>query len=80
MRICIELDDDAQPIAGWVERVGKPRREFRGMLELMTLLQELRQRDANLRPGGNRADLSGSRMKHGLEQSEGSTTSSSQPC
>jgi hypothetical protein len=44
MRLTIELDTHSQPIAGWLQPDGEPRREFAGMLELISLLEELRER------------------------------------
>ena len=43
MRLTIEIDFGAQPIAGWLEPEGESRREFVGMLELSSLLERLRE-------------------------------------
>ena len=44
MRLTIELDPCSQPIAGWMQANGEPRRGFVGMLELISLLEGLRER------------------------------------
>jgi hypothetical protein len=44
MRLTIELDALAQPIMGWLKRTGEPKQEFVGMLELISLLEQLRDR------------------------------------
>ena len=44
MRLMIEIDTHSRPIAGWLQPDGEPRREFAGMLELISLLEELRER------------------------------------
>jgi hypothetical protein len=43
MRLTIEILTRSQPIAGWLQPDGQPRREFVGMLELISLLEELRE-------------------------------------
>lgn len=44
MRLTIEIDPCSQPIAGWLQPNGEPRRGFVGMLELISLLEGLRER------------------------------------
>jgi hypothetical protein len=44
MRLTIEIHAHSRPIAGWLQADGEPRREFAGMLELISLLEELRER------------------------------------
>jgi hypothetical protein len=44
MRLTIEIDPRSQPIAGWLQPNGEPRREFVGMLELVSMLEGLRER------------------------------------
>jgi hypothetical protein len=44
MRLTIEIDPRSQPIAGWLQPKGEPRQEFVGMLELISHLEELRER------------------------------------
>lgn len=39
----IEFDPASAPIAGWLERDGQPRTEFRGMIELISLIEASRQ-------------------------------------
>lgn len=46
MRMTIELDPGRQPIRGWLQEAMGPRREFDGMLELLCLLEEMRERAA----------------------------------
>jgi hypothetical protein len=43
MRLTMELDLWSQPIAGWLQAKGGPRQDFVGMLELISLLEALRQ-------------------------------------
>jgi hypothetical protein len=43
MRMTMELDLRSQPIAGWLQAEGRERQEFEGMLELMALLEALRE-------------------------------------
>jgi hypothetical protein len=47
MRLTIEIDPRSQPIAGWLQPKGEPRREFVGMLELISLLEALRERPSH---------------------------------
>jgi hypothetical protein len=42
MRLTIEIDPGSQPIAGWLQPDGGRKQEFVGMLELISLLEELR--------------------------------------
>jgi hypothetical protein len=42
-RMTIEFDPASAPIAGWLEREGQPRREFRGMIELISLIETPRE-------------------------------------
>ena len=46
-RITIELDPGVQPISGWLQQAPKPRQEFQGMVELIALLDEARERIAH---------------------------------
>jgi hypothetical protein len=43
MRITLELDPTAEPIAGWLQCAGEEREEFEGMVELIALLEALRE-------------------------------------
>jgi hypothetical protein len=43
VRVTIELIDDHGAVSGWFEPEGRPRRSFVGMLELMAMLDALRQ-------------------------------------
>ncbi len=42
VRVIIEFDPASVPIMGWFQREERPREEFRGMLELITLLEAAR--------------------------------------
>jgi hypothetical protein len=50
MRLTIEIDARSQPIAGWLQPNGGPREEFVGLLELISLLEELRKRPPQSHP------------------------------
>jgi hypothetical protein len=45
-RVTIEFDPASAPIAGWLERDGQPRTEFRGMIELISLIEASRRPEA----------------------------------
>ena len=42
--LTVELELGRETIKGWVQEAGAARREFEGMLELLALLEEIRQR------------------------------------
>jgi hypothetical protein len=42
VRVTIEFDPASAPITGWFQREERTREEFRGMLELITLLEAAR--------------------------------------
>jgi hypothetical protein len=44
VRLTIEIDPSSQPIAGWLQPNGEPKRDFVGILELISLLEWLRER------------------------------------
>ena len=50
MRLTIEIDARSQPIAGWLQPNGGPREEFVGLLELISLLEELRKQPPQTHP------------------------------
>jgi hypothetical protein len=43
MRMTMELDLRSQPIAGWLQAEGRQRQEFEGVMELIALLEALRE-------------------------------------
>lgn len=49
VRVTIEFDPASAPITGWFQREERPRQEFRGMLELISLLEAAREHPV---PGG----------------------------
>ena len=53
VRVTIEFDPTSAPITGWLEREERPRQEFRGMLELIALLEAAR--DHSVRGGAEPA-------------------------
>jgi hypothetical protein len=42
VRVTIEFDPASAPITGWLQREERPWQEFRGMLELISLLEAAR--------------------------------------
>jgi hypothetical protein len=59
VRLTIEIIDDHGAVSGWLEPEGRPRRSFIGMLELMAMLDALRQvRSATVEADG-RINLDG---------------------
>jgi hypothetical protein len=42
VRVTIEFDPASAPITGWFQREERTRQEFRGMLELIALLEAAR--------------------------------------
>jgi hypothetical protein len=45
-RITVEIDPRVMPIGGWLRTGSGSRREFRGMLELLSLLETARRQAA----------------------------------
>ncbi len=43
VRVTIELDPASRPIVGWFEQQHRPPQEFRGILELISLLEAARE-------------------------------------
>jgi hypothetical protein len=42
VRVTIDFDPASAPITGWLQPEERPRQEFRGMLELIALLEAAR--------------------------------------